>query len=279
MKRPTHLTNKAKRASAGFSLVEILLSLGIFAIGMTAIVSLFPAAAILQRETAQEVISDMAAQSAAAIIDANKLTYQWDGAASSGNLSNYYSVAGYADTDAVPLYAVNANMVTNRFSAGDRSYPTGLVNITNINNCDLHWVPFIQDLNGDQTGTQNWVMRLFIVESDSRATYTGNAGTDANPLDPTSFPKVRYLSVGGGGVSGAVFTLTGTGDLETGDIIMDSNGNDHVITDIDGNDVTVVNDIPTTPREPDKVWYAPRQGGTYSPAQRVITIEVEVVEP
>lgn len=278
MQRPEHLNNKARRA-AGFSLVEILLSLGIFAIGMTAIVSLFPAAAILQRETTQEVISEMAAQSAASIIDAQKLTYEWTGTARAGDLANYYPNAGTNGTDAVPLNAISitGGTVLDRYPAADRSYPTGSLNGTSIIDCDMHWVPFIQDINGDPSGSQNWVMRLFIVEADSRATYTGNATLDANPNDVTTFPKVRYVGVSG--VSGAVFTTASALDLDAGDTVMDSNGNSHVIVEVSGTSITVLNSISLTPNTPSKLWYAPKLGGSSSPAMRVVTVKVDVVAP
>ena len=275
----------ARRRSAGFSLVEILIALGIFLIGMTAIVSLFPAAAILQRETTQEVISGMAAQSARSIIESQTLTYA-PGSPGTGDLRNYHALAGAGGTDVVPFYDVvpsSGGRLIDKFPSFDRSYPTGVVDmgapnaLEAIANCDLHWVPFIQDLAGDQSGSsQLWVVRLFIVESDSRATYTGNATTDANPIDPTNFPKVRSV---GASASGDEFTLGAATDLEPGDTVMDSNGNSHVVTEINGNVVTVLNSIPQTPAAPNKLWYAPRQGGTSSPTQRIVTVEVEVVAP
>lgn len=272
-------TLRFRRRAAGFSLVEILIALGIFLIGMTAIVSLFPAAAILQRETTQEVISGMAAQSARSIIESQSLTYA-PGSPGTGDLRNYYSAAGYNDTDAVPMNAIPINAtdtVLTRFPFTDRSYPTALIDGADISNCDLHWVPFIQDLAGDQSGSaQLWVVRLFILESDSRANYAGNATTDANPGDPTNFPKVRFVGVS---ASGDQFTLGAGTDLEPGDTVMDSNGNSHVITEINGNIVTVLNSIPQTPAAPNKLWYAPRQGGTSSPTQRVVTVEIDVVAP
>lgn len=276
---------RARRRAAGFSLVEILIALGIFLIGMTAIVSLFPAAAILQRETTQEVISGMAAQSARSIIESQSLTYA-PGSPGTGDLRNYYSAAGYNDTDAVPMSAIQINAtdtVLTRFPSFDRSYPTGVIDmgagnaLDAIANCDLHWVPFIQDLAGDQAGSaQLWVVRLFILESDSRANYPQGNANDANPNDPTNFPKVRFVGVS---ASGDEFTLGAATDLEPGDTVMDSNGNSHVITEINGNTVTVLNSIPQTPAAPNKLWYAPRQGGTSSPTQRVVTVEIEVVAP
>lgn len=274
-------TQRARRRASGFTLVEILISLGIFLIGMTAIVSLFPAAAILQRETTQEVIADLAAESAEAIINANGLSYEPPSSTDTGELDNYHSVSGFNDTDVVPLRTVmNNTTFDNIFPSFVRSYPTGVIDTTAgtafdaIKGCDLHWVPFLQDLAGEPS-SPNWVMRLFIVRSDSRGTYTANTTFDANPTDPNNFPKVRYVTAT---ASGSTFTISGSTDLEPSDIIMDSNGNNHVVLEIDGSDITVVNPIPLTPETPNKLWYAPRGGANTrdSPAQRIITVEVNL---
>lgn len=272
------------RRAAGFSLVEVLIALGIFAIGMTAIVSLFPAAAILQRETTQEVISEMAAQSARSIIDTQALTYEWSGTARTGDLADYYPHAGSNRTDVVPLRLIDINVSTtalDRYPAADRSYPTASLDGNNIADCDLHWVPFIQDLNGEPTGTnQNWVMRLFILDADSDADYstTTPAGTVevANSADPANFPRVVAVAAS---AAGNTFTTANTLDLDPGDIVMDSNGNSHVITDITGTAVTVLHPIARTPNAPNQLWYAPKFNGSASPAQRIVTVEVNVVKP
>jgi type II secretory pathway pseudopilin PulG len=292
----TPTTRRARRSAAGFTLVEILISLGIFLIGMTAIVSLFPAAAIIQRETTQEVIAGMAAESAKSIINANQLTYEPPGSPDygTGDLDGHHLIPGYASTDAIPLRIVmnstSANSFDNRFPFTIRSYPTGLVDTTAGNGfdaikaCDMHWVPFLQDLAGNPSNP-NWVMRLFILEHDSRGDYTGGINTN----DPNNFPKIYSVGVSGIGSSpdatGDVFQLSGGTDIEASDVLMDSNGNSHVVVDVNGNNITVLNPIPRTPRDPNRVWFAPRStpvgsptSVTNSPAQRVITVKVNLGE-
>lgn len=266
-----------QRRVAGFSLVEILIALGIFLIGMVAIVSLFPAAAILQRETTQEVIGEMAAQSAAGIIESQRLTYTpptGPAAPGTGDIGSYHSGTGSTNTDVVSI--------ANLYSFADRSYPTGLVDSSyflnadpsddglSITGCDLHWVPFIQDLNGDPVNP-NWVVRLFILNADSRAVYTQGNAADANPTDPITFPKVRSVNAT---ASGREFTAAGT-DLEPGDVIMDNNGNSHEVVNVNGNTIEVFNTIPRVPSDPTTIWYAPRFGGN-SPAQRIETVTVNI---
>lgn len=277
MQPTTATTRLARRRASGFTLVEILISLGIFLIGMTAIVSLFPAAAILQRETTQAVIGDMAAESARAIINANGLIYEPPSSGDTGDLDNYHPTAGSSNTDVVPLQSVMGTVpFMNRFPAAVRSYPTGLLNGMNVADCDLHWVPFLQDLAGDPSNP-NWVMRLYLVRSDSRATYPLGNVNDANPNDANSFPKVRSVDVTF--VVNTVnytFIIAGGTDLEAGDTMMDSNGNTHVVTEVNGANVRVLNPIPLVPATPTKLWYAPRGGSSNSPTERIVTVEVNL---
>lgn len=271
-------TLRTRRRSAGFSLVEILIALGIFLIGMTAIVSLFPAAAILQRETAQEVISEMAAQSAAGVIDARELTYGLPGAANRGNIgARVHPTAASTNPSVVSIVDL--------YPFTDRSYPTGVIDTSFLTNasptddgqavlkCDLFWIPFIQDLNGDPSNP-NWVVRLFVLEADSRANYSNGLNTG----DPNTVPRVFSANVT---ASGTTFTATGiaSGDVEPGDIVMDSNGNSHSVVNVNGNDIEVLNTIPRVPNAPTQLWYSPPQGGSSSPAQRVVTVQVKVAAP
>lgn len=269
MQHRTIQTINRHRAS-GFTLVEILLSLGIFAIGMTAIVSLFPAAAILQRETTREVISEMAAQSAASIINAQQLTYEWSGTAGTGDLG-FYHPAGSTNSE--------VSSIAGLIATADRSYPTGVIDLNAalvadaIRDCDMHWVPFIQDISGDPANP-TWVVRLFIVEADSRANYVGITA-DANGADPLTFPKVRSVAAT---AATNTFTAAGTG-LEPGDTVMDNNGNSHTVVDVNGNAIEVLYTIPQVPNAINTLWYAPQLGGSSSPAMRVVTVEINVVEP
>lgn len=270
-------TNRHKQR--GFSLVEILIALGIFLIGMVAIASLFPAAAIIQRETTDDVISGMAAQSAKSIIEAKRLTYATPGVSRPSADLNFYHAAGSTTNTVSPISTL--------YSYTDRSYPTAQIDRSFIDNadptddaqaiadCDLYWVPFIQDLNGDPANP-NWVVRLFILKGDSRATYAQANPADANPSDPTTFPKVRSVNAS---ANGKVFTAAGT-DLEPGDVFMDSNGNSHEVVNVNGSAIEVVNQIPKVlPNEPIVLWYAPKFGGTSSPTQRIDTVQVNVVSP
>lgn len=291
VRRPPAIANPRTRLAAGFSLIEILLSLGIFAIGMTAIVSLFPAAAIIQRETTQDVIAGMAAQSATSIINSQALTYDPPGTGrTDADLNAYHSATNSTNSQAFPFNVISTTLLNSRLPATDRSYPTGLVNGLDISDCDLHWVPFIQDIAGD-AANPNWVVRLFILQADSRADYSGAlpAGSiGINTTDPNTFPRVATVGISSLDSNSEgdlkVFNLSANIDLDPGDIVMDNNGNSHVVVNINeaGNELEVLSTISRVPNDPGKsgrLYYAPKMGGTSSPAKRVVTVQVNVVAP
>lgn len=259
----------------GFTLVEVLIAFGIFAIGMIAVASLFPVAALLQKETFDDVVGKHAAESAKAIVLAKGL--EFDQPPTPSELSNYYSIAGANDSHAVPLFQVNT-ILEDRFTIWDRSYPS--FNPT-IESRDLFWVPFIQDVAGD-ANSPVWVMHLFILNRDSRATWNRADGrTWASPNDGNTIP----------GVVGAACTIVaGSGDtkfnipnheIQAGDRILDNNGIAYLVKEIDGNEVTINGVILTSPADPSTVWYAPpgANGDGNSPTLAIITFSSDPNDP
>jgi|GEM_PF-3072721 len=262
----------------GFTLNEILIALGVFAVGMIAVASLLPAAAILQRETADEVSMQNASDSAQAIVEA-----VWPGIESSGDLANYHTLFGANFQDAVPLSAINTSLLTDKLSAFMRSYPTSQIDYSGsvpiVADCDLFWVPFLQDINGDEN-SPIWVLRLFMLQPDSRANYLytppDNTSLIANYNDSGKIPKVFSADCN---VTGE-YTLTLSNltysphGLRAGDVILDNNGNEMYITSVTGNNLSVLNSVILTPNPPTKVWYAPTYQGTRSPGRRILTLAI-----
>jgi prepilin-type N-terminal cleavage/methylation domain-containing protein len=260
----------------GFTLVEVLIALGLFAIGMIAVASLFPVAALLQKETAEEVVGEHAAQSAKSIVEAKRLTYRaptGSGLAGGGDLGRYHTMAGKSLSRAIPLHVIDPDLLVEKYTYWDRSFPSGTPAPADR---DLFWVPFIQNVSGDKTNP-NWVMRLFLLVPDARATYPVGQGF-ANPGDPDFFPKIT--AVGCSVKDDTTFTLDDANHgLEGGDLFMDSNGTDYQVAEVDGADVSVLGRILVSPEAPVVVWYAPAFGGSGSPTQRIVTVKIDVPQP
>ncbi|MEM9753303.1 MAG: prepilin-type N-terminal cleavage/methylation domain-containing protein [Planctomycetota bacterium] len=71
---PSAQQHHASRGSAGFTLNEVLIALGILAVGVTSIASLFPAAIILQKEAVQETLRQSNVRSAESILRAKTIS-------------------------------------------------------------------------------------------------------------------------------------------------------------------------------------------------------------
>ena len=275
MHTPSNLTVPRPRRAAGYTLVEILLALGIFMIGMTAVVSLFPVAALLQRETASDILTAEAASSAKALVQAETFTY---GGANTGNIGAYHPTAG--STNALVSSAIAF------FPYTDRSYPSSQIigtARTDASNCDLFWVPFIQDLNGDPANT-NWIVRILILEGDSSASYTNTAasalGTVANGTDPNYFPKVVRTTCTVVDEDTFTFGINAESNgIEGGSVFIDNNGTNYIVSDVDGTSVSVTSPILTSPATPTHVWLAPALGGRTSPLKRIVTVAPNVTAP
>src|SRR5688572_8239180 len=86
-----------------FTLMEVLIAIGIFAIGMVAVAAVFPTAIFLQKQTITDATSQQVARNAAAVLQATKMTYKWYPPVifpvpqvnpAQGSLRNYYQTAG-----------------------------------------------------------------------------------------------------------------------------------------------------------------------------------------
>jgi hypothetical protein len=144
----------------------------------------------------------------------------------------------------------------------------------------LFWVPFIQDAQGDPTSPV-WVMHLFILKRDSRATYNKSTGTWANPGDPNNVPGVVSVGVTGTANGDTTFQLASPHSIQVGDDILDSNGIAYQVREVNGNNVTINGIILVSPNVPDTVWYAPpgNGGDGNSPTLQIVTFSSDPNDP
>jgi len=195
---------------AGFSLLEVLVSLGIFAVGLIAVSAVFPTAITIQRETVRELDGRRVAQNAKATIlaivrsDTTVLgddNEPWGEVSyldpATGSLKNYFSAALGASAanpnPVMPMIDLPSNpdpmletppaaafldapaSFHGLFNLDTRSYPknfhaTDSGNDVSALRRDYYWYPLIQAT--DLTTTPKWFMTLFVMH---------RSGTQAPP--------------------------------------------------------------------------------------------------
>lgn len=277
----------------GFSLVEIMIAMGIFAVGFIAVAAMFPAAIILQRETMTDVEAQLIARNAQAIIAVRTFTF-----------STVDNTADIKDAPLVPTpgiddltpFAQLAVPLNTRFTLGDRGYPTAEAT---TDERKFYWVPFLRRLKSPATGSSDFVVAALIMSRDPSRDYTfaaGNYGTPAfaipgNPVcandasnnkvpkvvgidytydSPTSPTKFQF--------NNRLFptvTLAGQPDqIRPGDWFLDNNGSLYLAKSADAAGVVPVGAVnKSAGTAVKKLWYAPPPGaGLLSPCQRGVVL-------
>lgn len=207
---------KAHPRTTGFTLAEVLISLGIFAIGMIAVASLFPVAAILQKETADDILGQQSANNARATIEAIGLTYFDPDTAFADDLDNYHQASSdrYGATtlqfsgvvpiaDLLPPAQPSGTSFYARFSLGERSFPS---TEADWDERDHYWFFYVRDTAGSPT-SPNWQGYVLIVEREEDQAFV-DVDSELMFGDPTGNidQGTPYITVDG---------KTGTWDVNT----------------------------------------------------------------
>lgn len=298
--RWTRWSTRFARAAA-FSMTETLIALGIFAIGFAAVASIFPVAAILQKETAGDVLAQQVARNVQAMMQARPYKHADLDANQPHDLDVHQPY---------PL-PMSTSPVFNFWKLGDRSYfylhptsppppgyyahenPPNSGTFTAVGNDAFHrgcyWVPLFRR-RVDPTGPMDWQVLVFVLHREDSKYDRGAASTwqtewaDAveGYVSPNwLIPGVRWISVTA--VMPNRFTFTnawGSGlEIAAGDQILDNNGFIYVVQQADTGGVNVAGRITQITGQPtDTLWYGrPAAAGRSTPTRKILVLS-NVVE-
>ena len=220
---PTNLRISAhsrRRRTAGFSLIEVLLAIGVFAIGMIAVASIFPVAILLQKETLKQVETTHFTRNAKALVIARGFE---------APDADWNPIATSAVVSPMPAAAMDD------WSLSDRSYNA----LADTNNRTAFWVPLCFD-NDPNPGSEAWQVYIFVVRGspgkiyDSTSTTPLSATSGYNTQDPDNVPAVLKgnMDLSDPSLQLNQFETDYASSLKIGDQIVASDGAVYSIQDI-----------------------------------------------
>lgn len=266
-----------------FTILEMMLAIGIFAIGMAAVAAIFPAAAMMQRQTMTAITSDTVASNADAMLATEPLPE-----------SGIESLAGSNwDTDFLlhPIQDTSTTLAGETWTLSDRAYPSGNL-IPDSEARDYYWIPLAQNINVN-IGLKDWDLHLAILKNRSSeddydtgpagpkgGPYTSPVQDCANPHDPTAVPglfKVALSSDPVLNVQPATFEFDNTPRLVVaGDLVLDEYGTPYKVLAVTDRGITVdvpVSGHPTDATPPGHLWVGgAADAGRPSPLKRVVVL-------
>lgn len=256
-----NLSSQCKPAAGGFSLLEVLIATGIFAIGAVAVASIFPVAILLQSRTVEEITSTHFSKNAEALIGSRGFkaaaATDWDPLRNDG-------VTGL-DVAPMPLSVFN-----DWWLAYDRSYGV----LDDIDFRRDFWVPLIRD--DDPTVNEDWQVFIFTVRGGLQSNFGSLKSTAfpgflnwANNNDPEFVPGVAEVSVtpasnAGGEFKRFAFTnVSPSGDLliRVGDAVLANDGVTYRVERADNSGVEVRGFVLLTTTS---IWFAHPGDGSES---------------
>ncbi len=297
----SHINGQRSGRQGGFSLVEVLIAMGIFAVGFVAVAAMFPAGAMLQKETVAAVESQLVARNAAAIMRSTRITFNEAGLANA-DLDKNSGQPGNLEPIATMATVKNAKLKT-RWTLGDRGYPTAQ---QTTNDRKYYWLPFIhrhsQEVDTADPSKKKYSpaveagdfnLMVFVLRREGGMKYEHKAGgllngtspaglVWANTADGVDIPKVVGITptsaaAGRFNFNNRLFPTTPAGvadQVRAGDHIADNNGVIYLVSDANATGCDIVGGIRPTPTGGTlKMWFAPPPGpGTSSPCTRIVLL-------
>jgi len=250
-------------SGGGFTLIEVLIAIGIFAIGLIAVASIFPVAILLQKQTVQEIEATHFGENARAIVAAKGfVSGSWSLIANDGN--------GVVEK----MEELTGDDPMDDWSLADRSYNT----LESTDERRVFWTPLCFD--SDPSSDNAWQVFVFVVRSERDMSYgtPGSNAAIANSLDPAYVPRVKRMNVTINGLNRFDFT-NDPRVLRPGERIVDAAGTIYTIHEADDSGVEVDGAIPDdldnngTPDSTIDIWYAaPASPGESSTFVKLITL-------
>lgn len=196
---------------AGFTLAEVMVAMGVFALGFVAVASLLPSAAYMQLRTIEAVQGKNVGE----------------------NAEQYLMGMNYSVSDLQAIASTNNQLVqewpttgNNAISLNDRTYPSHLSTVANR---PYRWVPLIKRESNSPVTKADFTIYVFVLKDD-----TPNEGDNPSVVSGT------ISSVGLEDGERRILNLDGTSsnDLWPGDRILTANGNIYSIESINRNNNT-----------------------------------------
>lgn len=229
-------------ARAGFSLVELMIAMGIFAVGAIAVASIFPVAILLQKATVENVNARAYADSAFALVTARGFN------------------ESYLLTPAPTLNEVFADaQAVEEWSRLDRLYNATLLPASRR----VAWTALFMptDLTA---GAEEWLVLIFVMRRQADGVYNkgGTAADWASDFTDNTMPSVTWLTPSSAG--GQVIAFDNDPRLvRIGDVVVDDSGRDWRVTGASDTQITVDGQIPAGSIS--RIWYV-HPGNTGSSA-------------
>ena len=269
----------------GFSIMELLLAIAIFAVGFSAVAAIFPVAALLQKQAVGDVLTSQVVRNIEAM--AKGRPYPNGGASGLDQLMPL-------DLDVNPVMEFVA--LRTHYHIQDRSYPS----VFESNRRLFYAVPVARRMAFDslatlRTSAGQWQVFFFILSKEEETGYNID-GTQA------TFGYSRWANVEGD-VIPAVFSMpvttpgdnrfefdnrqwpaqtpAGTADqVRPGDQVLDNNGIVYEVIDADDQGIYVKGIIVHNPATPNTIWYGRPPGpGKASPGSWIVGPLADVVIP
>ena len=273
--------------SRGFTLMEVLVAIGVFALGAVAVASIFPTAIFLQKQTIADVELRQFGYNVEGTLQGKSVRFRDSdpppAAAPAGFKQQYDANAAAAGTAADPIPQVEplnisgAERLLDGYSLRDRTYPANL----NITEAKSVFAPLLYDTDPAPDATA-WVLYAFVLEKQPGATYSPPTVTTAGQAtpDPPAFPTAWL-------VPATVVTpppnpLVDTFSLPPGAVdefllvpalqVLDNNGVIYRILTVDpgANRIVVEGFIAGTPAPPTGLWIGHPGTANRNPTQRIL---------